>query len=74
VNVAKDSYKEKFANDDVVIRLTKEETLQYVNDQAQRLFGMSSAEAFRQLDEGKFRGTLKEAKLSLLRGLIEGLR
>lgn len=72
--MAKDSYKEKFANDDVVIRLTKEETLQYVNDQAQRLFGMSSAEAFRQLDEGKFRGTLKEAKLSLLRGLIEGLR
>jgi hypothetical protein len=74
VNVAKDSYKEKFADDDVVIRLTKEETLQYVNDQAQRLFGMSSAEAFRQLDEGKFRGTLKEAKLSLLRGLVEGLR
>jgi hypothetical protein len=74
VNVAKDSYKEKFANDDVVIRLTKEETLQYVNDQAQRLFGMSSAEALRQLDEGKFRGTLKEAKLSLLRGLVEGLR
>lgn len=72
--MAKDSYKEKFANDDVVIRLTKEETLQYVNDQAQRLFGMSSAEAFRQLDEGKFRGTLKEAKLSLLRGLVEGLR
>lgn len=72
--MAKDSYKEKFADDDVVIRLTKEETLQYVNDQAQRLFGMSSAEAFRQLDEGKFRGTLKEAKLSLLRGLVEGLR
>jgi hypothetical protein len=74
VNVAKDSYKEKFADDDVVIRLTTEETLQYVDDQAQRLFGMSSAEAFRQLDEGKFRGTLKEAKLSLLRGLVEGLR
>jgi len=54
--------------------VAKEETLQYVDDQAQRLFGMSSAEAFRQLDEGKFRGTLKKAKLLLLRGLIEGLR
>ena len=67
-------YEKKFDDDEVVIRLTKEETLQYVDDQAQRLFGMSSAEAFRQLDEGKFRGTLKEAKLSLLRGLVEGLR
>jgi len=71
--VTKD-YEKKFDDDEVVIRLTKEETLQYVDDQAQRLFGMSSAEAFRQLDEGKFKGTLKEAKLSLLRGLVEGLR
>jgi len=71
--VAKD-YEKKFDDGEVVIRLTKEETLQYVDDQAQRLFGMSSAEAFRQLDEGKFKGTLKKAKLLLLRGLIEGLR
>ena len=68
------NYEKKFDNGEVVIRLTKEETLQYVDDQAQRLFGMSSAEAFRQLDEGKFKGTLKKAKLLLLRGLIEGLR
>jgi len=71
--VAKD-YEKKFDDGEVVIRLTKEETLQYVDDQAQRLFGMSSAEAFRQLDEGKFKGTLEEAKLSLLRGLVEGMR
>lgn len=71
--MAKD-YEKKFDDGEVVIRLTKEETLQYVDDQAQRLFGMSSAEAFRQLDEGKFKGTLKKAKLLLLRGLIEGLR
>lgn len=67
-------YEKKFDDGEVVIRLTKEETLQYVDDQAQRLFGMSSAEAFRQLDDGKFKGTLKKAKLLLLRGLIEGLR
>jgi hypothetical protein len=53
-----------------VVYMTRPEAQQYVDRQAQRLLGVSSAHAFGMLDRGELRGTMAEAQLSLLRGLV----
>jgi hypothetical protein len=57
-----------------VVYMSGPEARQYVDRQARRLLGVSSARAFSMVDSGELSGTQAEAELSLLRGLVSKSR
>lgn len=53
-----------------VVEYTRAQAEAWIEREAKAMTGVSAKEAFRKLDRGELRGTLAEARLNLLRGLI----